>query len=379
MKHFFTLVEFEYRKIWKRKSAILAMSVGLLVSILSVWGPLLGSTYINGKVSESNYEATFKDLQYAKDLNGRTLDTALLLEAAHAYAQIPPNTEIPYIGLEEYETYARPYSSIYGIAGRVYRASGEEFSYEEMAALTKRDANHFYEKRASLLKNTIANTTMSQTAKEHTLKTAEKVQTPFTYSNTEGYGRFLTLMQSTGILSAFVIAICLSPLFAGEYTSHADQLLLLLQTYFQCMLTFGFDGSSTPVQIFDVLCIYPLTLGQAGFLGGLCFFGGCMLMAGLTMLLSAKLKSPFGVMILMSVFLIFPMMVQISQNSISAFRLFHLLPANSMTYFNIFHMIPYEFAGLVVPPYIMFPVFSVVCCAAVLPLAYRGFQRHEIA
>lgn len=38
MKHFFTLVEFEYRKIWKRKSAILAMSVGLLVSILSVWG-----------------------------------------------------------------------------------------------------------------------------------------------------------------------------------------------------------------------------------------------------------------------------------------------------------------------------------------------------
>lgn len=36
MKHFFTLVEFEYRKIWKRKSAILAMSVGLLVSILSV-------------------------------------------------------------------------------------------------------------------------------------------------------------------------------------------------------------------------------------------------------------------------------------------------------------------------------------------------------
>lgn len=217
MKHFFTLVEFEYRKIWKRKSAILAMSVGLLVSILSVWGPLLGSTYINGKVSESNYEATFKDLQYAKDLNGRTLDTALLLEAAHAYAQIPPNTEIPYIGLEEYETYARPYSSIYGIAGRVYRASGEEFSYEEMAALTKRDANHFYEKRASLLKNTIANTTMSQTAKEHTLKTAEKVQTPFTYSNTEGYGRFLTLMQSTGILSAFVIAICLSPLFAGEY------------------------------------------------------------------------------------------------------------------------------------------------------------------
>lgn len=51
MKHFFTLVEFEYRKIWKRKSAILAMSVGLLVSILSVWGPLLGSTYINGKVS----------------------------------------------------------------------------------------------------------------------------------------------------------------------------------------------------------------------------------------------------------------------------------------------------------------------------------------
>ena len=27
MKHFFTLVEFEYRKIWKRKSAILAMSI----------------------------------------------------------------------------------------------------------------------------------------------------------------------------------------------------------------------------------------------------------------------------------------------------------------------------------------------------------------
>lgn len=47
------------------------------------------------KSFESNYEATFKDLQYAKDLNGRTLDTALLLEAAHAYAQIPQIRKSP--------------------------------------------------------------------------------------------------------------------------------------------------------------------------------------------------------------------------------------------------------------------------------------------
>lgn len=406
MRDFWDLVGFEYKKIRKRKSAVLAVSAGVLISIISVWGTLMGNTYINGEVFESNCEAVKKDLTYAKALNGRILDTELLEEASQAYGKIPENTKIPYIGTEEYQIYARAYSPIYGIASRVYKASGEEFSYEEMAALTKEEAQSFYETRERILSDAIWGTAMSEDAKESVQKLSDKVQTPLTYSSTEGYSRFLTLMQSTGIVCLFVIAICLAPLFAGEYTSHTDQLLLssrygkgkliwakvftgfsfaagfslllLIQTWLQCMLTFGFDGKNTPFQIHDVLQIYPLTMGQASLFAGICFFFSGLLTAGLTMLLSVRFRSPFGVMIVMSVFLTAPMMLLIPQQAIHAFRLFLLLPTNSLAYFHMFHLIQYEIAGLVLPPYVMFPLFSLVCIWILSPFIYRGFRKHEI-
>ena len=216
----------------------------------------------------------------------------------------------------------------------------------------------------------------------------------------------MTIMATSGVMAAFVMAICLAPLFAGEYSNHTDQLLLsarygkgklikakfftgfsmtgivtlliTLQSYVQSMLTFGFDGGNANVQIYDALFPYPLTLKQAALLQSICVFFACMCMSALTMLFSSRMKSAFGVIILSVLLLCVPMFVKVSAYPLLGYLLFHLMPANMMQYDYIFSMIPYEIAGVVIPPYVMMPVAALCLCIILIPFAYRGFKHHQV-
>ena len=233
-----------------------------------------------------------------------------------------------------------------------------------------------------------------------------EVKEPWIFSYSDGYTRFMTIMATSGVMAAFVMVICLAPLFAGEYSNHTDQLLLsarygkgklikakfftgfsmtgivtllvTLQSYVQSMLTFGFDGGNANVQIYDALFPYPLTLKQAALLQSICVFFACMCMSALTMFFSSGMKSAFGVIILSVLLLCVPMFVKVSAYPLLGYLLFHLMPANMMQYDYIFSMIPYEIAGVVIPPYVMMPVAALCLCIILIPFAYRGFKHHQV-
>ena len=201
------------------------------------------------------------------------------------------------------------------------------------------------------------------------------------------------------------MAICLAPLFAGEYANHTDQLLLsakygkgklikaklftgfsitaiitlsiTIQSYFQSMLTFGFDGGNANVQIYDALFPYPLTLKQAALLQSICVFFACMCMSALTMFLSSRMKSSFGVIILSSLILITPMFIKLSAYPLIGYLLFHLMPANMMQYDYVFSMIPYEISDFILPPYVMMPIVAVCITLLLIPFTYQGFKNHQ--
>lgn len=405
MKEFWTLVSFEYRKILGKRSVKIALLLTLFLSVFSIWGTLMGSYYIEGELFESNAEAMKKDRAYARELSGRILDDKLLMETADAYQTIPDSAAV-YQSTEEYQKNARKYSSIYSLARQVYDTPNVRFGAPEMGTLDPARAEQFYEIRELCMTKQIENAPISENAKEVMMQYSAEVKEPWIFSYSDGYTRFMTIMATSGVMAAFVMAICLAPLFAGEYSNHTDQLLLsarygkgklikakfftgfsmtgivtlliTLQSYVQSMLTFGFDGGNANVQIYDALFPYPLTLKQAALLQSICVFFACMCMSALTMLFSSRMKSAFGVIILSVLLLCVPMFVKVSAYPLLGYLLFHLMPANMMQYDYIFSMIPYEIAGVVIPPYVMMPVAALYLCIILIPFAYRGFKHHQV-
>lgn len=405
MKEFWTLVSFEYRKILGKRSVKIALLLTLFLSVFSIWGTLMGSYYIEGELFESNAEAMKKDRAYARELSGRILDDKLLMETADAYQTIPDSAAV-YQSTEEYQKNARKYSSIYSLARQVYDTPNVRFGAPEMGTLDPARAEQFYEIRELCMTKQIENAPISENAKEVMMQYSAEVKEPWIFSYSDGYTRFMTIMATSGVMAAFVMAICLAPLFAGEYSNHTDQLLLsaqygkgklikakfftgfsmtgivtlliTLQSYVQSMLTFGFDGGNANVQIYDALFPYPLTLKQAALLQSICVFFACMCMSALTMFFSSGMKSAFGVIILSVLLLCVPMFVKVSAYPLLGYLLFHLMPANMMQYDYIFSMIPYEIAGVVIPPYVMMPVAALCLCIILIPFAYRGFKHHQV-
>lgn len=405
MKEFWALVSFEYRKILGKRSVKIALLLTLFLSVFSIWGTLMGSYYIEGELFESNAEAMKKDRAYARELSGRILDDKLLMEAADAYQTIPDSAAV-YQSTEEYQKNARKYSSIYSLARQVYDTPNVRFGAPEMGTLDPARAEQFYEIRELCMTKQIENAPISENAKEIMMQYSAEVKEPWIFSYSDGYTRFMTIMAISGVMAAFVMAICLAPLFAGEYSNHTDQLLLsarygkgklikakfftgfsmtgivtllvTLQSYVQSMLTFGFDGGNANVQIYDALFPYPLTLKQAALLQSICVFFACMCMSALTMFFSSRMKSTFGVIILSVLLLCVPMFVKVSAYPLLGYLLFHLMPANMMQYDYIFSMIPYEIAGVVIPPYVMMPVVALCLCIILIPFAYRGFKHHQV-
>ncbi len=404
MNGFWNLVGFEYKKILCKRSVQVALLLAAFLVAFSVVGTLIGSYYVDGKPYESNYDAMVKDRAYARALSGRPLDTELIMETVNAYAQIP-EADV-YQSTQEYQTIARPYSPIYGTIRGVFNTASKRFNMEDFQVLTEAQADGYYSTRLEKLEQSVQQTQMGDKAKERILALDEQVKTPFTFSYTDGYTRFFVMVNTLGLFSAFVIAVCVAPLFSGEYSSGADQLILsskrgknrlisaklftgfslaaifglvlLALAFCLSLAVFGAEGGNAPLQLYLILCPYSLTMGQTVPLLTVVSLSAYLMTAAITMLLSAKLKSSFGVIVLVSVLLIAPMLGSVSEKNILLYNLYHLFPTQMTSLASVVDMIQYEFGSLVIHPYVFLPLFAIAVSVLLTPLAYRSFKNHQI-
>ncbi|RSK26252.1 ABC transporter permease [Bacillus sp. HMF5848] len=404
MSSFWDLVRFEYKKIFKRKSTYITLFLALLAIVLGNVGTLIGHHYVDGIPKESKYESMVTDIEYARALAGRKLDSSLLLETREAYAKIPEKER--YITTMEYEQYARPYSSIRRIMIPVYNTGAQRFALEDLQNLSTKQAEDFYTIRQSKVQDVVQNTSLRDRSKEKLLHLDSNVKKPFVFDSIEGYQRFLVVMYTTGVMCCFAVAICIAPIFSEEYGTGAAQLILSSKygknkvifaklftgisfatiiymflaviTYLECMFLYGFDGALAAFQLFQPLSVYPFNMWQVS-----AIFAGCILLANIftvaiTLLLSSKFKSPFGVIIIISVITFTPMMMSVSETNILLYNLFHLLPSNMMTIWSTLSPIQYEMINVSVSPFIFMPIFSLLMTIVLLPFAYHSFKNHQV-
>ncbi|MDW2798966.1 ABC transporter permease [Clostridium boliviensis] len=405
MKGFWNLVGFEYKKILLKRSVQVTLLLSVLITALSVLATLLGDYYVDGKPYESNYEGMVKDRTYARKLSKRPLDTELIMETVNAYAEIPESDV--YQSTQEFQTIARPYSQIYGTIRSVFNTASKRFNMEDFQVLTEAQADGYYSTRHEKMSEHILQTHMSENAKKRVIEMDEQIKTPLTFSYVDGYTRFFVMINSLGLFSAFAIAICVAPLFSGEYTSGADQLILsakygknrlivakiftgfslsaiwgLIQitlAFCLSLAVFGSDGGNAPLQLYAILSPYSLTMSQTAILLMVVSLCAYLMTSAITMLLSAKLGSPFGVIILVSVLLIAPMLGSVSEKNILLYNLYHLFPTQMTSLTSVVDVIQYEIGSLVLPPYMALSLFGIAVSILLTPLAYRTFKKHQIA
>jgi len=400
MSNISELIRFEYRKIFKRRSNIITLLLAVFVTAFSSAGPLMGNYYIKGEILESNYDSMKKDREYIRSLSGREIGSDILTGAIDAYSRIPP-TDGKYTDTKQYQQYARPYSEIHYMIRKSYNIN----DWKKVKLLTGEDVENFYSMRQNTVERSIEETTMTPAEKAASVKISRQVKTPFIYSYTGGYTRFFSQMYTTAVLICFICSICISPLFAGEYTDKTDSLilsskygknkviyaklitgisfsillsiLLTLVSYVTTMAFFGWEGGNAPIQFFLPLSIRPFTMMQAALLYCALILFGNILSAALTMLLSAKLKSPFTVMMIMTVITVFPMFVNLSEDVLWIYHSFNLIPVNMFSVHNITDKFSIGLLGLTVQPYEMILAFAVVSSMALLPFTYKNFKNHN--
>lgn len=400
MSSYCDLIGFEYKKIFRKRSTVIILLLGVLLAALSSLGNLLGNHYIDGEVFESHYEGMIKDREYRRGLAGREVNSDLLAEAIEAYSHIPV-TEGIYADTDEYQKYARPYSEIYHLIRRVYNLS----SVWQLSSIPRESLDDFYKIRQSAVEKEIENTTMSAKEKAGSIELSRKVKTPFVYSYTGGYERFFSQMQATALLICFICLICLSPLFAGEYTDGMDNLvfsarygknkiicakiftgisftvlisiLLLSVSYFTVMTVYGWDGANSPFQLDTPLSVVPYTMGQVALKYSVLVLFGNLLSSVFTMLLSSKLKSPFLVLAIMTAITVIPGFVSVSDNILWLYHLYNLIPVNTFNIDNVISIYSIDLLGFIIRPYEFIIAFAAVSSVALLPVIYRNFKNHD--
>ena len=132
MNIFWNLVSYEYKKIFKRKGAVITLILAAVLSLVSVFGTIIGYVYnSSGEPVMSRYDDMKIDLEYARKMSGRAIDTELIMEASEAYSKLRFDSSEKYTDSEEYENYARKYSEIYSIARSVFNTSSERFDVQD--------------------------------------------------------------------------------------------------------------------------------------------------------------------------------------------------------------------------------------------------------
>jgi len=236
-------------------------------------------------------------------------------------------------------------------------------------------------------------------------KKTHEISEPYEYGYPLGWSTFGDTSQML-ILCILGICIAVAPMFSNEYQSGTDAVILSTRfgkskviyakiissvifgtivfvvdaavALLLPLVTFGIGGGDLHLQIMDGYCPYAFTFLQAVFiLIGIAY----LVMLGLlsiTLLCSSKMKSSFTVLIVDVVLIFLPVFLSSGENDIWR-HIYSLLPYQSISGLSQFkEYLSYRFGSIVINLFGMIALFYLIVTLVSLPLAYRGFKKHQV-
>lgn len=400
-QNFGTLYHYELKKIVRRKLLWIALAVCILAHVAGLMYPLFSTYYADGELTASHLQMYTVDRTYREKLSGRKIDDELLREMATAYRKIPSDVE-QYTLTDEYQTYARPYSDIYGI---VHNWTGMD-----RKAMMNRDINEdsLNALRRTALEKDWAELQLTETEKTFWQNQENRISWPVTYYYHEAYNAMIDNYSTAGLTILLLIAIILSSVFSEEHTRRTDQLILSSAkgktlaywakifaggtvsiafagglSLIVAILSFaihGAGGSQTAIQL--VLYFYSgsLTLGQAYLIMSAVLMITALLWGVFVMVLSEILRSNVATLAVSTGLILSGMIVDsISDRFRIISQLWDSLPMRFLSPWNVFSVRPITLSGHCFTSWQIIPVIYILCSIIIAILGKRAFQQYQVS
>ena len=406
------LVKYEFLKILRKKSTLIVMAASLILTGFLFGLPIMQfQTYNQDGVIKGADGIAYEKGQYA-DLSVPLSEeyVAETIREVQGLFENPDN--IGYDGNEQFligDAYwngVAPREKLLNLIANTYSKPNEILGYNNLPDLDINGGASFYQTMERKIQNLLNNPSrkLSNEQKEYWGSMAEKVDTPLQYGYYEGWE---VIISSFELLMFALLAICIvvAPVFSGEYQEGTDAVILsakygktklttakiaasllfgtaafILHVVVACGLplaAFGVDGWNLPLQIANTAIPYPLTFLQAVLINIGIIYLVLLAMVGLTLLLSAQMKSPYLVLIILVPILFIPMFLTPNGTTGTYNLTLFLLPYRStMPEFSKY--ISYQFGSLVLDTLTIRAILYVFLTVIMLPLARLGFKKHQV-
>ena len=407
------LVKYEFLKILRKKSTLIVMAVSLILTGFLFGLPIIQyQTYNQAGVIKGTEGIAYEKEQYA-DLSV-PLSEEYIAETIREVQELFVNPDnIGYDGNEQFligDAYwngVAPREKLLNLIANAYSKPNEILGYNNLPDLDIKDGAFFYQTMEEKIQTLLNNPSrkLSDEQKEYWDSMAGKVDTPLQYGYYEGWE---VIISSFELLMFALLAVCIvvAPVFSGEYQAGTDAVILsakygktklttakiaasllfgtaafILHIVVACGLplaAFGADGWNLPLQIANTTIPYPLTFLQAVLINIGIIYLVLLAMVGLTLLLSAQLKSPYLVLIILVPILFIPMFLTPNGTTGAYNLILFLLPYRS-TMPEFGRYISYQFGGLVWDALTVRTILYAFLTVIMLPLARLGFKKHQVA
>lgn len=407
------LIKYEFLKILRKKSTLLVMAASLLITAFLFGLPVLQfQTY-----SQEGVIKGIAGIAYEKELAADysvPLTNEYVTETIRAVQKLFENPgNVGYDGYERFlieDAYwdaIAPRENLLGMIAKTYVNPNESVGYNALPDLDISEGTDFYEARAEKIEKLLnaSSRELSEEQKSYWRDMNSKVGEPFQYGYYEGWE---IVISSFELLMFALLAVCIviAPVFSGEYQAGTDAVILsakygktklttakIIASYLfgtlaftlhalvalgLPLMAFGFDGWNLPLQIVNTTIPYPFTFLQATLVNMGVVYLVLFAMIGLTLLLSAKMKSPYLVLIVLVPVLFLPLFLS-PNGTTGAYNLTLFLFPYRSTVPEIGKYISYQFGGLVLDAFTMRAILYAALTALMLPLARLGFKSHQVS
>lgn len=391
---------YEVKKIAGRKIVLVSMVCAVLLILFTFCLPLVGDYYVDGTRIGSNFEQFQIDETYAKALDGRLIDDALIKEMQEAYSNIDMEA-YRYSLTEVYQEEARPYSPIFVFVRQYTGLSGS------MVVEYITGAKDMQERRMVLQEKRWKDSLLTEAEKAFWLEQENTLSTPMTYRYIGGYEKLFDACYTIGIVGLFVIAVCMSGVFPQEQVRRTDQLILsskygrkhifrvkflagLLVSFLMMIVLvisafgvafslYGAEGFDAAFQMYYVGSSLAVSVGEAVLIAYLMEIVAVVFMAAVVMLLSEFLHNSVGTLAVATAIIVAPMMGSIPEEYRILSQLWSATPGDFVAIWSIFSERGVVLFGKVFTMWQAVPVGYLVVGIVFAVLAEKHFVKRQIS
>ena len=408
------MIWYEWKRIWGSRLtqfAVLGCALFLAFSVFSNIR-LISETDADGqKVTGLEAVQVQKENRKEVTLDQETVDA--VVDEYLAYTEDPATSsddrDLAYLSEEMYVKWYLPNLPVLHLIDGAYRAYPEQRNAPMRDVFLQSRGKDFSEARKERVWENLENAvSLGEITEEEAdwWDTKDDAVGEMSYVYNRAWWEIINSASLT-ILVMLVVCIGTAPVFAGEYQSKCDSLLLSMRygksrlilakltssflfttvVYWGCMGLFtgiylavlGTDGWNLPVQALgeNVSISYDLTSVQAC---GLVLAMGYVLtlgLAGVVLLLSSLMKNPYGVVITSVLFLCVPLFLSLSKGGYVWKHLLGLLP-EKIADFGFWSYMVYSIGGMTVTWPAAAMIVNGVCAVLLSGLAYGFFRRHQV-